>query len=204
MHLTKRGIIYFHIRFSASAIALCVFFHFNDIQVRHLSRWHLYMMNWKRGAWLSNDCTLRGLQGGGTFSTSHISQAAVSIHFYKSRKKHLCGHLRGLAKRVLSAVLFRPWLLQVAPNIINVIKNVHLCVWGDCESCTSSITAFFLTDLGTARLAPLGLAVGFSMSPPILDGPQGDLVTPVQGTLNITCRYDSCLFSGFIFEWFYW
>ncbi|XP_011609065.2 vascular endothelial growth factor receptor 3 isoform X1 [Takifugu rubripes] len=33
-----------------------------------------------------------------------------------------------------------------------------------------------------------GLVIGFSMSPPILDGPKDDLVIPVQGTLNITCR----------------
>uniref|UniRef100_H3CW91 Vascular endothelial growth factor receptor 3 n=1 Tax=Tetraodon nigroviridis TaxID=99883 RepID=H3CW91_TETNG len=33
-----------------------------------------------------------------------------------------------------------------------------------------------------------GLAVGFSMSPPILDVPQDDLVIPVHGTLDITCR----------------
>lgn len=43
--------------------------------------------------------------------------------------------------------------------------------------------------LCTTYLAPSGLAVGFSMSPPILDGPQDDLVIPVHGMLNITCRY---------------
>lgn len=38
-------------------------------------------------------------------------------------------------------------------------------------------------------LSPSGLVIGFSMSPPILDGPKDDLVIPVHGTLNITCRY---------------
>lgn len=61
-----------------------------------------------------------------------------------------------------------------------------MCVWGDCK-----FTLFLLSDLCPTYLAPPGLAVGFSMSPPTLDGPQDDLVIPVNGTLNVTCRYGS-------------
>lgn len=50
---------------------------------------------------------------------------------------------------------------------------------------------FLFTDLCTTYLAPSGLADGFAMSPPYLDGPGEDLVIPVHGTLNMTCRYGS-------------
>lgn len=48
---------------------------------------------------------------------------------------------------------------------------------------------FLLADLCATYLAPSGLVIGFSMSPPTLDGPKDHLVIPVHGTLNITCRY---------------
>lgn len=37
--------------------------------------------------------------------------------------------------------------------------------------------------------ATAGLVIGFSMTPPVLDGSKEDLVIPVRETLTITCRY---------------
>lgn len=40
-----------------------------------------------------------------------------------------------------------------------------------------------------AAFVPAGLVIGFSMTPPILDRSDSDLVIPVNETLTLTCRY---------------
>uniref|UniRef100_A0A3Q3GWZ9 Vascular endothelial growth factor receptor 3 n=1 Tax=Labrus bergylta TaxID=56723 RepID=A0A3Q3GWZ9_9LABR len=47
---------------------------------------------------------------------------------------------------------------------------------------------FAIFNLWYAVLAPSGLVIGFSMTPPILDSSKDDLVIPVHQTLTITCR----------------